>query len=349
MNAGASASALDSVLRDAVPAPGEPDVLHFLARLRTCPFEDPFDRALWSGFSADRLGYAFAGGYEAALSRMLADAAESADAPTYPWPRREARLSFAVTEAGGAHPRALTTRLVREASAIVLRGKKTFATLATVADEILVLARDDEATEERADALDEAPGEREDEERPERRGKKPPPTLRLVRVRRDATGLTLEARRPTPFAPEVPHAKLAFADVEVAEEDVLPGDGYAAYAKPFRTFEDVHVLAATLGFFVRQARIAAFDRAFVEGVVGIFAALGDVRRRGPLDPVGHLALGGLFTSCRRLVAEHAREWEKAEPEVRQRWERDAPLLLVAETVREGRTAAAWRAIGDGAA
>src|SRR5690606_8056571 len=104
-------------------------------RLATCPFDGAFERALWGGFEADRLGYAFVAGYQAALDRLLAIAAVDAV------PRRSQRMSLAATESGGAHPRAIATTLEAQPDgSFVLRGEKTFATLASAADELLVVA-----------------------------------------------------------------------------------------------------------------------------------------------------------------------------------------------------------------
>ena len=63
----------------------------------------PFDQALLGGFAADRLGYAFASGYQAALRALV---------PDLP-PDRVA--SLCVTERGGASPRAITTLLTARA------------------------------------------------------------------------------------------------------------------------------------------------------------------------------------------------------------------------------------------
>lgn len=315
------------VLEHLVSAPAtraaEPDLNAWLARLDGCPFASPIDRALWAGFAADRLGYAFVGGYRAALVRVLtwaADALASEAGGTYAWPPIEARLSLAATEARGAHPRAIETTLRDERGGLVLRGVKTFATLATVADELLVLAS---------------------------RGIDPrgAPHLVLVRVRANARGVHVEARAPTPFAPEIPHARVTFADVAVANGDVLPGDGYAVYLKPFRTIEDAHVLASVLGHVLGAARAHGFAPAMAEGTLALASALREVATRSPADPVAHVALAGLFTAARRLIAEHDPEWDKADPTTRDRWRRDLGLLVVAETARHQRTRAAWARLG----
>jgi alkylation response protein AidB-like acyl-CoA dehydrogenase len=303
--------ALEHLLR--APAEHVParDVMTWLVHLDACPFASLVDRALWAGFEADRLGHAFAGGYEAALARLVG----GEDVAPGPLPRR----SLAATEANGAHPRAIETRLTREGGALALRGTKTFATLASHATELLVVAS---------------------------RGPDPDGRnrLALVRVRADAPGVAIEDRSPTPFAPEIPHARLTL-DVTVAPADVFPGDGYDAYLKPFRTIEDLYVLAAALGYVMKSARAFRFDGAVAERAAALALAVRELARRGPSDPVTHLLLAGAFEDARALLVERDAEWEKALPGVRDRWRRDVGLLVIAEAARTARTAAAWRALG----
>ena len=317
---------LAHLLRVAPSQTAVSDLDTWFARLEQCPFEAPIDRALWSGFEADRLGYAFVGGYHAALSRLFMRESESLRTSTerrYEWPLRTARLSLAATEAGGAHPRAIETVLVEHAGSLVVRGEKTFATLASAAEELLVVAS-------RGVDLD---------------GKS---LLALVRVRKGVPGLTIEDRPPTPFAPEIPHARVKLVDVPVSSEDILPGDGYTTYLKPFRTIEDNFVLAAALAYVIATARAHSFAPAVAEGALALAVALRALSSRAPSDPIRHVALAGLFASTYRLLAEHAGEWSKAPAEVRERWQRDQPLLLVASQAREQRTAAAWRDLASSA-
>src|SRR4051794_15581000 len=81
----------------------------------------PIDRAILGGFAADRVGYAFAAGYQAALRAL---------APDLP-PDRIA--SLCVTERGGGHPRAIETRLTPAAAGARLDGSKRWATLSDAA------------------------------------------------------------------------------------------------------------------------------------------------------------------------------------------------------------------------
>jgi hypothetical protein len=331
---------LEHLLRAPATLDAVNDLNAWFERLARCPFDQPIDRALWAGFEADRLGYAFVGGYRAALVRLVTWAAGSLggraeQAHVSPdldtrldggaeragragvVPSVDARLSLAATEAGGAHPRAIMTKLVDEGGTLLVRGEKTFATLASSAEELLVVASRGEGAD----------------------GKN---RLVLVRVRADAPGVTIEDRAPTPFAPEIPHARVKLVDVVVGKGDVLPGDGYDVYLKPFRTIEDTHVLAATLGNVVRTARANGFDGAVAERAVALALALRGLAARNPSDAVTHVCLSGIFSATRSLLLEHDGEWTKAAPATRDRWRRDQALLMVAESARQQRTATAWK-------
>jgi hypothetical protein len=301
------------------------DLEKWIRQLSKCPFTGQVERALWGGFHADRLGFAFVAGYTAALARLfehaatLAGAAASPGAPAgRPFIERAlpARLCLCATEAGGGHPRAITTRLDKRGGALVLNGEKTFATMATLADELLVVAsRGIEAD-----------------------GKN---RLRVVRVKPTARGVLVTPRPDTPFAPEIPHAVVKLVDVVVENEDVLPGDGYDHWLKPFRTIEDTHVLASTIGFLHGAARAHGFGREIEAELVSLALGLIDVGARDPGSSLTHIVLAGLFASARRLAASLDPEWEKAPEEERTRWHRDRPILMVADGVRAKRTEAAW--------
>jgi len=263
-------------------------------------FEHTGERALVAGFHADRLGYAFVGGYEAALARLVA-----------PQPHRRACLC--ATESGGVHPRAIQTKLETTGGELTLSGEKTFATLATEAEVLYVVASE---------------GVRDGRN-----------ALRLVRVRADAAGLTIAPRPEAPFAPEIPHAKITLDRVRVELEDVLPGDGYSAYLKPFRTIEDVHVFLAVIGYLVRVARISRW--AALEGLAAHARALLPLAVGDPGAPAAHLALARVIDTVRDELL--AFPWGSVDEQTRARWERDQPLLWVAESARKKRTEAALAA------
>lgn len=282
-------------------------------RLSECPYEGSVDRALWGGLHSDRLGFAFGAGYASALRRLFAHAGAALPDGT---------VCLAVTETGGGHPRAMNTTLREENGVFLVRGEKTFATLASRSDAMLVVA-----SRGKTDA-----GRNQ---------------LVIVQIPRDAEGVTIEDRPATPFAPEIPHAVVRFDDVAIPSSAVLPGDGYDVWVKPFRTIEDTHVLAATVGYLAGVARAYGFDRNVLAELVAHAAGLTDVGARDPSDAVAHVLLAGLFSSARKLAASLDAEWQhKVAAEERDRWLRDMPLLLIAENARMKRTENAFAALSS---
>lgn len=262
-------------------------------------FTDTVDRAAFGGFSSDRLGFAFVAGYRAALQRLVPSLGGR-------------RACLCATEEGGAHPRAIKATLADGR----LRGTKTFATLASHAEELLVVV---------------SVGEREGRNE-----------LRVARIPRSRAGVVVEEKAPWPVAPEIPHAIVRFEDVAVAEGDLLEGDGYARYLKPFRTIEDIHVMASTAGYLFSVGRIAGWERAALEALAASIASLRAIAAFDPSQRGTHLALAGTIAAVERAVA--TLDFSKAPSETRERWERDAPLLQVAGKARAARRDAAWRSL-----
>lgn len=264
----------------------------------------PIDRALVAGLHADRVGYAFAAGYQIAL-HVLAPGLE-----------RSKSASFCATERGSAHPRAMATTLDPDRSCLVVSGEKTFSTMASDADVLFVVA---------------ARGTSDSALR----------QLALVRVPARAPGVHIENVPTLAFIPEITHARVTFARVAVAPEDVFPGDGYVRYLKPFRTLEDLYVHAAILGHLARIARLYEWPHDALEGLLVLAAAvraLGEARVEAVTT---HVALAGVLASTRRWLDENDAHWAVVEPLVRERWRRDLPLLGIAEPARMRRTVRAW--------
>jgi hypothetical protein len=279
-----------------------------LARLETSTYEASIDRAIHAGAIADRLGYAFAGGYLAALRRLV---------PDLP---RDARACLCATEHGGAHPRAIATRLDRGDDGVLsLSGCKNWVTLGTLARELLVVA---------CTGTDD-------------RGRN---RLSVVRLDAGRDGVSIVEKEPLPFAPEIPHAEVTFDRVSIRPEEVLEGDGYDRYLKPFRTIEDIHVFAATLAYVAKVALHHRFPHAVTEGCFSLLFALRALDTESPASRDVHLALAGVIAAGHRLLTEAAPHWAHVDPETRARWERDVPLLGVADKARQKRAQAAFHGL-----
>lgn len=264
-------------------------------------FALPIERAIVGGARADRVGFAFATGYAEALRALV--------------PGATGITALCATEDGGNHPRAITTTLVADGDGYVVTGRKRWATIASEASALLVVAsvgRD-------------AAGRNQ---------------LRVVRVPASAAGVRIHASA-APFVPEIPHAAIELDHVRVPADAVLPGDGYEAYLKPFRTVEDLHVHGAVVGYLVGVALRHGFARELVERLLALATATRALAGADVRAAPTHVALAGVLALMQREVAEIEAAWAAAPDDEAARWLRDRPLLRVAEAARAARRARAW--------
>jgi acyl-CoA dehydrogenase len=275
----------------------------------SCEHELPIDRAILGGFAADRVGYAFASGYREALVALLPSVAEAASGVTI----------LSATEAGGVKPSAIQTVIADRGGALSLSGEKKWATLATRADFILVAAVQGRDERDR-------------------------PRLRMVRIPASREGVAIRPMPPPSFTPEIPHAEITLREVAITADEILPGDGWDDYLKPFRTVEDVHVHAALAGYTVGAARRAALPRELVEEAITLVVSTRAIAAEDPRALETHVGLAGVLDAAKRFVARLEDAWP-AGSEERARWDRDRPLLQVASSARGLRAEAAWRALG----
>ncbi|MBF6084456.1 acyl-CoA dehydrogenase family protein [Nocardia cyriacigeorgica] len=301
---------MDSVLDYLLTAPAEvaplADVPQAWQRHQetAAEFDAPVDAALACGFGADRLGYAFMSGYQAALRALLPELAPGE------------LVSLCATEQGGGHPAAIRTTLTERDGHWLADGIKTFATLGEPADRLVVIG----SVGADADGRN---------------------RLAAALVSTGQPEVLRTALPETPFIPEIPHATVTFTR---ARAQLLPGDGYTGYLKPFRTVEDIHVLAAALGWLIRMGRRAAVAEALLEQLLAMAATLRDLGRAPASSPGVHIALGGVLAQFDDLPRLTEPIWAAAEAEDARRWERDLPLLRVAGKVRGMRLAAAWQSV-----
>jgi hypothetical protein len=270
-------------------------------------FERPIEAAVAGGLAADRLGFAFAAGYHAALRALVPELS------------REHLTALCATEEGGAHPRAIRATLVADVDGFVLSGKKRWSTLAPAARELLVFAS--LGTDERGKSR-----------------------LRIARVAASAPGVTIKPMPQTPFAPEIPHAEIAFADVRIEARALLDGDGWERWVKPFRTIEDLHVHGALLGYLIGVARRNRFPHEDVERLLALVVTTRALAEEPPDAPEAQLAVAGLLAETARAVGELEARWQGVDGPERARWQRDRGLLEVAGTARSARTRRAWERV-----
>jgi hypothetical protein len=179
----------------------------------------------------------------------------------------------------------------------------------------------------------------------ERKTDEPDPAGRkrlvVVRVPVSRAGVSVVPMGPTPFVPEVPHATVELRGVRVAQEEILEGDGYERYLKPFRTVEDCHVMAALLGWIVQIGRRFGWPKEDLERLLLPLWALGSLVDEPPRSPVTHVVLGATLAALYASLDALEPAWARVDEATRSLWQRDRALLGVAGQARARRRAAAW--------
>ncbi|MBK9261763.1 MAG: acyl-CoA dehydrogenase family protein [Polyangiaceae bacterium] len=275
-------------------------------RTIVCAATNDIDAAILGGFLSETLAPAFACGYHAALRALV---------PGLP---TDCVTSLCVTERGGGHPRAIRTRLESGASGTyTITGEKRWATLSPHAGLLLVVASafEDPATNRSS--------------------------FRVVRVSPKAAGVKIVPMPEPPFVPEISHAEISFDKVAVSDADILPGDGYDDYVKPFRTIEDIHVHAAGAGYLVRVCRTHDLGRALIERLVHVLASLRSLAAADPKDPVTHIILAGLLAESGSILRDIDGVFAKTAPKEYAKFATDKPIFDVASRVRGERATKAW--------
>ena len=273
---------------------------------------EPVDMAIAGGFLAECPAYAFAAGYWAALYRLLPDL------PKTPVP------ALCISEKHGAHPGKIKCRLEKSDSSghaadrWRLNGKKHFVTCGLEAELLIVAA---------------STGTDPD-------GKN---RLRMVLVDRATSSITITPlEQPIAILPEISHGVVEFSDVAVSGADILPGDGYLAYIKPFRTIEDLHVMAAILGYLLRIGSLFDWPNPAKEQLLALFLTIRTTTRADFTAPEIHIVTGGALESLHSLLKNLETCWNTVDPKTREAWQRDQAVLDIAANARGKRLAAAWK-------
>lgn len=300
---------IDICLRAPTAVPARASVAEWWPRWRdgAAQAATPAAQAVLGGFDADRVGWAFASGYQAALRALLPELSP------------QSVVAFCVTEESGNRPRDIRTRIqTRADGSLAIDGAKRWTTLGPGSNELLIVG---------ALPQDGADGR---------------PQLKVARVTAGTPGLQILPMPETRFVPEVPHARVQLDNVRVPADALLPGDGYERYVKPFRSIEDIHVTLAVLSYLLREARQRGWPTAFAERLCAALVTLTTLSEAPADAPATHVALAGALAQAHALYDEAGRLWaEVADDPAAQRWQRDAALFAVASSARGQRAARAW--------
>jgi hypothetical protein len=272
---------------------------------------DPVGLALRGGFAADRVGWAFAAGYQSALRQLIQVNGGTVD--------DHELLAMCATEAGGNRPRDIETRIADDgAGGVTVTGRKTWTTLGSACTGLLVVGRVDGG------------------------GETDLPALKIARVGTHTQGVSLVEKPPLEFVPEVPHVAAVFDGAKA--EALMPGDGYSDFVKPFRTVEDTFIALAVQAWLVREGRARGWPRSFLESLIASLTGLAAVAAQPAGAPSTHIALAGALARTNDLYQQADALWADERDAAAERWRRDRPLFQVAGKPRAMRAQRAWETV-----
>jgi hypothetical protein len=192
-----------------------------------------------------------------------------------------------------------------------LSGRKDFVTAGDAADWLLVAARSEE------------PGET--------------PRLSLAVVYPGEPGVKVEKLPALPLMPDISHGRL---HLDGALCELLAGDGWDAYVKPFRSLEDVYVLSAITAWLYGVGQDSDWPQALQLRLLALLAGCAEASRQAPNNPAGHVVLGGLFAQFEALAGEVDEALGNGPAEWAQMWQRDKGVMQLAAGARAKRLAKA---------
>ena len=220
------------------------------------------------------------------------------------WPSAPKGLgALCVTENKSTRPADMHTRL----RGLTLSGRKDFVTAAEAADWLLVAARDEAAGA--------------------------PVHLSLAVVYRGAPGVRIEPLPNLPLMPDIGHARL---HLDHAHCELLAGDGWDAYVKPFRSIEDLYVFSAVTAWLFGVGQDSGWPQSLQLRLLALLAGCAELTRHCPNAATSHVLLAGLFAQLAALRAEIDTAMQAGPALWAQLWQRDHHLLNIAASARAKR-------------
>ncbi|MEM6802428.1 MAG: hypothetical protein AAF696_13550, partial [Bacteroidota bacterium] len=223
--------------------------------------------------------------------------------------------ALCVSEANGSHPKAIETTLTNNQ----VSGLKTYLTAGSDVEELLVLCKSEEIVGGR-------------------------PLLKLVHLSAEQDQLEIE-NFELAFMKEIKHGKLKLNEVAVKAGQILAGDGFQQYSKPFRTLEDICVGAAYQAMLLRQAMEHEWEEGIRDRLAFQLFSLGNLLKLVPSDAETHLLLAVCEKNFEVLLGEIEPLIASASsPGFREDWEQNKRLISMAKKVKEIRLEKARRGL-----
>ena len=272
------------------------------------------DRAIIGGFLADRMAYAFLSGYENALQKH------------FTMLPAQSLAAFCVSEKGGSRPKAMETTLSQDNNGDVylLNGQKSFVTCAEDAQWLIIAA---------------TLAERGDGKAGEETSKRP--NIKLALIEANAPGLAVTNSKELPFIPEIRKGSLVLDNVKVTAENILPGDGYSNYVKPFSCVEGVYIMAATSAFLFRLACLFDWPKSIQEQVLSTLLAVKQLNEGDMSSPATEIMVSGVKAQLKQITETSKPLWAMLPEQHMQRLQRDCGMLLMSDKNHLTRLERAW--------
>jgi len=271
-------------------------------------FDSSIDRAILGGRLSKNMSFTFASGYQSAIEAMF-----SPDQSTLPL------ASLCVSEENGVRPNDINTKLEEKNGKVYLSGQKKFVSGANDSQHIFVACNNGVDIKGRVN-------------------------IKVVSLPSSTNGIEIIALPTLPFIPLVSHGKVILENVEIGESDVLPGDGYSNYVKPFRTYEDLHVLAAVVGFRLGEAIESQWGEDSIQAHLPLILSLQALSKMPLQSPAAHISLAACRNELKRLIALFDDRFEANNSSAYSEWQRDQMILNVASKASNIRTQNAWKGI-----
>ncbi|MET1069508.1 MAG: acyl-CoA dehydrogenase family protein [Pseudomonas prosekii] len=228
------------------------------------------------------------------------------------WPSAPPSLgALCATEQRSLRPADMQTRLTD----LRLNGRKDFVTAGDAADWLLIAARSEQSGEV--------------------------PRLSLAVVYPGEPGVRLEKLPAIALMPDISHGRV-FLDNAVCE--LLAGDGWDAYVKPFRTLEDIYVLSALSAWLYGIGEDSDWPQPLRLRLLALLAGCAEVSRQAPSSAATHVLLGGLFAQFDALKSEINQAMASGPAEWAAMWQRDQAVMDLAAGARSKRLAKALETI-----
>ncbi|QCY14190.1 acyl-CoA dehydrogenase family protein [Pseudomonas sp. MPC6] len=224
------------------------------------------------------------------------------------WPSAPPSLgALCATEQRSLRVADMQTRL----GGLRVSGRKDFVTAGDAADWLLVAARSED--------LGQAP------------------RLSLAVVYPDEPGVRLEKLPAIALMPDISHSRLM---LDGASCELLAGDGWEAYVKPFRTLEDIYVLSAMTAWLYGVGHDSDWPQSLQLRLLALLAGCAEASRQAPNNLAGHVLLGGLFAQFDGLKTEMDQALTDGPPHWAAMWQRDRAVMDLAAVARGKRLAKA---------